>query len=163
MAASLPAPGPLIRTSTCLRPWSIPLRAACSAALWAAKAVPLRDPRNPDVPALDEARTLPWGSVRVTRVLLKVEWIKARPLGTAFLSLRRLLGLAMSLLYFLAPVRRPRPATVFLGPLRVRALVRVLCPRSGSPRRCRRPRKEPISMSLRMLALTSRRRSPSTL
>ena len=73
MAASLPEPGPLIRTSTCLRPWSIPFRAACSAALCAAKAVPLRDPRNPDVPALDDASTLPCGSVRVTRVLLKVE------------------------------------------------------------------------------------------
>ena len=32
------------------------------------------------------------------------------------------------------------PATVFFGPLRVRALVRVRCPRTGSPRRCRSPR-----------------------
>lgn len=32
------------------------------------------------------------------------------------------------------------PATVFLGPLRVRALVRVRCPRTGNPCRCRNPR-----------------------
>ena len=31
------------------------------------------------------------------------------------------------------------PATVFLGPLRVRALVWVRCPRTGRPRRCRSP------------------------
>lgn len=43
-------------------------------------------------------------------------------------------------LYFLPPVRRPRPATVRRGPLRVRALVLVLWPCTGSPRRCRSPR-----------------------
>ena len=32
------------------------------------------------------------------------------------------------------------PATVFFGPLRVRALVRVLWPRTGNPLRCRSPR-----------------------
>ena len=32
------------------------------------------------------------------------------------------------------------PATVFRTPLRVRALVRVRCPRTGKPRRCRNPR-----------------------
>ena len=36
---------------------------------------------------------------------------------------------------FLAPRRRPRPATVFLGPLRVREFVRVRWPRTGRPRR----------------------------
>ena len=73
MAASLPAPGPLMNTSMKRRPWSMPLRAACSAALWAAKAVPFLDPLKPDVPALDETMTAPCGSVRVTKVLLKVE------------------------------------------------------------------------------------------
>jgi hypothetical protein len=38
------------------------------------------------------------------------------------------------------------PATVFLGPLRVRALVRVRCPRTGRLFRCRVPRNEPISL-----------------
>jgi hypothetical protein len=75
MAASRPAPGPLISTSTWRNPWSIPLRAACSAALWAAKAVPLRDPLKPTVPALAEEITLPCGSVMLTRVLLNVEYI----------------------------------------------------------------------------------------
>ena len=70
-----PAPGPLISTSTWRNPWSIPLRAACSAALWAAKAVPLRDPLKPTVPALAEEITLPCGSVMLTRVLLNVEYI----------------------------------------------------------------------------------------
>jgi hypothetical protein len=51
----------------------MPWRAACSAARWAAKAVPLREPRKPEVPALAEAITLPSGSVMLTRVLLNVE------------------------------------------------------------------------------------------
>src|ERR1019366_226893 len=38
------------------------------------------------------------------------------------------------------------PATcIRLGPLRVRALVLVFCPRTGRPRRWRRPREQPIS------------------
>ena len=73
MAASRPAPGPRIKTSTWRRPMSMPLRAACSAARWAAKAVPLREPLKPTVPALAEAMTLPWGSVMLIKVLLKVE------------------------------------------------------------------------------------------
>jgi hypothetical protein len=51
----------------------MPRRAACSAARWAAKAVPFREPLNPTVPALVEEITLPCGSVMLTRVLLKVE------------------------------------------------------------------------------------------
>ena len=42
--------------------------------------------------------------------------------------------------YFLVPRRRPRPATVFFGPLRVREFVRVRCPRTGKFRRWRKPR-----------------------
>src|ERR1700733_11837201 len=48
------------------------------------------------------------------------------------------------------------------GPLRVRALVRVRCPRTGRPLRCRRPRHVPKSMSRLIFIDTSRRRSPST-
>src|SRR5713226_3379212 len=55
------------------------------------------------------------------------------------------------------------PATVFFLPLRVRALVCVRWPCTGSPRRCRRPWYEPISTLRLMSAWTSRRRSPSTL
>lgn len=75
MAASRPGPGPRTNTSTCLMPCSIPLRAASSPALWAAKAVDLREPLNPTVPPLPHAITLPWASVRVIRVLLKVDWM----------------------------------------------------------------------------------------
>src|SRR4029077_3956140 len=54
-------------------------------------------------------------------------------------------------------------ATVPLrGPLRVRALVCVRCPRTGKLRRCRYPRYEPISMSRLMCIEVSLRRSPST-
>src|SRR6266581_541343 len=53
------------------------------------------------------------------------------------------------------------PATARLGPRRLRALVRVRWPRTGSPRRCRMPRYEPISVRRLMLLATSRRRSPS--
>src|SRR5215468_3934140 len=42
MAASRPAPGPRTNTSTCFRPKSMALRAAFSAAVWAAKGVLLR-------------------------------------------------------------------------------------------------------------------------
>ena len=73
IAASLPAPGPLMNTSIWRRPWSMPRRAACSAARWAAKAVPLREPLKPTVPELADPITPPCGSVMVTKVLLKVE------------------------------------------------------------------------------------------
>jgi len=51
-------------------------------------------------------------------------------------------GDAAGLLYyfFFMPRRRPRPATVFLGPLRVRELVRVRWPRTGRCWRWRWPR-----------------------
>src|SRR4029450_12109881 len=55
------------------------------------------------------------------------------------------------------------PATVFFGPLRVRALVWVRWPRTGSPRRWRMPWEEPISILRLMSCWTSRRRAPSTL
>ena len=50
------------------------------------------------------------------------------------------LQITLSIYFLVAPRRRPRPATVFLGPLRVRAFVRVRCPRTGKLRRCRMPR-----------------------
>src|SRR5687767_13541653 len=53
--------------------------------------------------------------------------------------------------YFFAPRRRPRPATVFLVPLRVREFVRVRWPRTGRFRRWRMPRYDPISIRRLML------------
>src|SRR6202012_2976002 len=55
------------------------------------------------------------------------------------------------------------PATcIRFGPLRVRALVLVFWPRTGRPRRWRRPRSQPISCRRLMFWEGSRRRSPST-
>src|SRR3990170_3363097 len=50
-----------------------------------------------------------------------------------------------------------RPPMARFGPRRVRALVRVRCPRTGMPRRWRSPRYEPISTSRLMFIATSRR------
>src|SRR5579875_2423175 len=131
IAASRPAPGPLTYTSTWRTPFSMALRAALSAASPAAKGVPLRDPLNPAVPALAQARTLPWGSVMVTIVLLNVDWMWALPSRHPLPPSHDGDGAAFD--------RRPVP-TVLRGPFRVRALVRVRWPRTGRPRRWRRPR-----------------------
>ena len=87
----------------------------------------------------------PCWSVMVMIVLLNDDLMCAVPYAT-FLRSRRLgrrppaagfaIPLARSLFYFRAFLR---PATVFFGPLRVRALVRVRWPCTGRLRRCRRP------------------------
>src|SRR5690606_15814811 len=114
------------------------------------------EPLKPTWPEEAQAITAPEGSVIETIVLLKVLLMCACPCAMFFFSLRRV---------FRAPVRvlggmswfslgsrsagrwgqGPRadylraafflPATVRLGPLRVRALVLVRCPRTGRPRR----------------------------
>src|SRR5215475_4459907 len=58
-ADSRPEPGPLTRTSTVRSPLSVALFAAVIEACCAAKGVPLRDPRNPSEPALDQAIVFP--------------------------------------------------------------------------------------------------------
>src|SRR5277367_2485543 len=58
-ADSRPEPGPLTRTSTVRNPLSPALLAAVMAACCAANGVPLRDPRNPNEPALDQAMVWP--------------------------------------------------------------------------------------------------------
>ncbi|SVB85778.1 uncharacterized protein METZ01_LOCUS238632, partial [marine metagenome] len=79
IATSLPAPGPLIYTSTFLMPCSIALLAAPSAALCAAKAVPFLDPLKLAVPELPHDITFPCKSVRLIIVLLNVDWMKTFP------------------------------------------------------------------------------------
>src|SRR5712664_1248246 len=79
IAASRPAPGPRTKTSTCLSPTSIALRAAFSAAVCAANGVLLREPLKPTLPALAHETTLPILSVKVTMVLLKVACTWAMP------------------------------------------------------------------------------------
>src|ERR1700677_2518213 len=81
-ADSRPEPGPLTRTSTVRRPTSFALFAAVSAACCAANGVPLREPRNPSDPALDQETVLPSGSAIVMIVLLNVAWMCTMPLWT---------------------------------------------------------------------------------
>src|SRR5690606_38400035 len=102
----------------------------------AANGVDLREPRKPAPPEVAQLSALPWRSVMVTMVLLKDACTWAMPSVTTrltfFLVLVAAAGLAMVWIpYFLMALR---------GPLRVRALVRVRWPRSGRPRRWRRPR-----------------------
>ena len=80
---------------------------------------------------------LPWASVIVTMVLLNEALTCATPDVMFFLSRRltRATSLAM-----LCPYAFFLPAMGRAGPLRVRALVWVRCPRTGRRRRCRRPR-----------------------
>src|SRR3954468_14928526 len=91
------------------------------------------------IPALDQAMALPWASVMVIIVLLKLALTCATP-AVMFLRsrLRRRCGAwAMSSgpYFFL-------PAIGLALPLRVRALVWVRWPRTGRPLRCLRPRQE---------------------
>lgn len=82
--ASLPDPGPFILISTFFIPFSIAVRAACSAAICAANGVPFLVPLKPDVPPDFQAITFPSVSVIVTTVLLNVECIYAIPFGIFF-------------------------------------------------------------------------------
>jgi hypothetical protein len=110
----------------------------------AANGVDLREPLNPTLPDVAHAIVLPWGSVMVTIVLLKLDLMWAWACAMFFFSRRRGFlapdffgGKSPDSFYFF--VAFFLPATVFLGPLRVRALVWVRWPRTGSPRRCRMP------------------------
>src|SRR5579859_5787022 len=141
IAASRPAPGPRTKTLTWRIPCSMALRAAESAARPAAYGVLLREPLKPDAPEDPQVSTLPSGSVMVTMVLLKLDWMYALPRGTFFRSRRRTRApaacavrrSAMQAYFFAAAFLRP--ATVLRGPLRVRAFVRVRWPWTGRPRR----------------------------
>jgi len=89
IAVSRPEPGPLTWTSTLRTPCSIALRAACSAACWAAKGVDLREPLKPTLPADDHDTTLPCWSLKLMMVLLKELLMCATPWPTFLRSLRR--------------------------------------------------------------------------
>ena len=62
------------------------LLAAVMEACWAANGVPLREPRKPREPELDQASTFPVWSVNVTMVLLKEAWTYTMPELTDFFS-----------------------------------------------------------------------------
>src|SRR3546814_14802552 len=55
---SRPGPGPLMRTSSVLIPYSSATRRADSAATWAANGVDLRQPLKPAQPAVDHDKAL---------------------------------------------------------------------------------------------------------
>src|SRR5258706_13122021 len=86
IADSRPEPGPLTRTSTVRRPTSLAFDAAVIDACCAANGVPLRDPRNPSEPALDQEIVFPSGSEMVTIVLLKVACTWTVPVWTTRFS-----------------------------------------------------------------------------
>src|SRR5919204_1071919 len=118
----------------------MPFWAADSAVTCAAKGVDLREPLKPAPPADSHAITFPSRSVRATIVLLKLVLMCAWPIGMFFLTLRRpRCGLRGAGNYFLPAFFLPATC-MRLGPLRVRALVLVFCPRTGRLRRWRRPR-----------------------
>src|ERR1700753_3306807 len=125
-ADSRPEPGPETSTSRVRMPCSIALRAASSAAICAAYGVDLREPLKPIMPAEDQLIALPWLSVMVTMVLLKVAATCATPTTTFFFSFLRARGalpapfLSSAAMDYL--VTFFLPAIALAGPLRVRAL-----------------------------------------
>src|ERR1700749_1664616 len=81
-ADSRPGPGPPTRTSTFFSPCSWAATPAFSAATWAANGVLLREPRNPQPPEVAQDSVLPWRSVMVMMVLLKLACTCAIPSST---------------------------------------------------------------------------------
>ena len=143
MAASRPWPGPLTKTSTVFRPCSIAARAAVSAAVCAAKGVDFLLPRKPRPPEEAQEIALPCVSVTVTMVLLKEDRMWTWPRSMFFRSRRRMTFLpadAFAVAILVLPPYFFLLAMVFLGPLRVRALVLLRWPRTGRPLRWRMPR-----------------------
>src|SRR5947208_12257683 len=87
-ADSRPEPGPLTSISSVRMPCSMAFLPASSAAICAAYGVDLRDPLKPWLPDDDQAIALPWASVIVIIVLLKVALTCAVP-EVMFLRSRR--------------------------------------------------------------------------
>src|SRR4030081_179960 len=90
-------------------PCSIALRAAASAVTCAAKGVLLRDTLKPWPPAEPQASTLPWVSVRLTMVLLKVDRMWACPTAMFLRSRRRVLTT-----FFFLPLDAPDQPTALI-------------------------------------------------
>src|SRR6201999_239009 len=78
-ADSRPAPGPFTWTSSTFTPCSDAFLAAESAATCAAYGVDLREPLKPLLPDEAQATALPWSSVMVIIVLLKLAFTCATP------------------------------------------------------------------------------------
>ena len=135
IAVSRPEPGPFTTTSTLRTPCSIARRAAVSAASCAANGVLLREPLKPTLPADAQAMRVALlvgdRDDRVVERRLDVrdavgDVLALAPLGTSTAGCRLCHASRSLLLRRLRYLRAfLRPATVFFGPLRVRALVRV--------------------------------------
>src|ERR1700674_4370281 len=97
-ADSRPEPGPFTSMSRVRMPCSMALRPASSAATCAAYGVDLREPLNPWLPEDDHAIVLPWASVIVIIVLLKVAATCAVPEVMFLRSRRRKRGAAAAVL-----------------------------------------------------------------
>src|SRR6478752_2448494 len=91
---SRPGPGPLMRTSSVLMPYSSATRPAVSAATCAANGVDLREPLKPAPPEVAHDSALPCRSVIVMIVLLKDAWMCAIPSDTFFLTFLRVRAVA---------------------------------------------------------------------
>src|SRR6266581_3790110 len=89
MAASRPAPGPRTNTSTCLSPRSMALRAAFSAAVWAAKGVLFREPLNPTLLALAPALAGCRGGLGFVLLCCLLDRFVCHALGSLLLWRRR--------------------------------------------------------------------------
>ncbi len=164
IADSRPEPGPLTLISTSRTPLRIAAPAARCAACCAANGVLFRDPLKPTQPAELVHIVSPFSSVTVINVLLKVAfmWTTARAtfLLVFLFELFAIVNPVLPSLYraanrffaTLASAYQPMqlnvyrfslmpflPATVFLGPFLVRALLWVHCPRTGKPLLCRIP------------------------
>jgi len=148
IADSRPAPGPLTLISTSRTPFRIAVLAQFCAACWAANGVLFREPLKPTLPAEAVQIVSPSTSVTVINVLLKVALMCTIARTMFFLTLRFvLLAICVSYPMLGSVLRTYRfsftpffPATVLRGPLRLRALLCVCCPRTGRPLRCRMPR-----------------------
>src|SRR5690606_18382377 len=98
-ADSRPGPGPLIRTSRFLMPHSCAALPAESAATCAANGVLLREPLKPAPPEVAHERALPWRSVIVMIVLLKLACTWAMPSATFFLTFLRTFAAVLAIIY----------------------------------------------------------------
>ncbi len=132
------------------------LARACSAATVAANGVLFLEPLKPALPDEPHETVLPCVSVIVMVVLLNVALTCATPSASTTFFAFFPVAMCYFVTFFL-------PAIARRGPFFVRALVCVRWPRTGSPRRWRMPRYEPMSISRLMFIATSVRSAPSTL
>jgi len=152
MADSRPGPGPLTYNATSCKPMAIAalngLLGSQTSCKGSAFAGALKANRSSAPPGQRIALLVCYGDNRVVERRVDVHLSRRQgPLDFLDAALAACGAYTLSHStspnpegYFFEPRRRPRPATVFLGPLRVREFVRVRWPRTGRLRRWRSPR-----------------------